>query len=353
MKITVAIPCYNLEKRITICLESVISQDFQDMEILVIDDHSKDHSVEVVKNLIEKHPERFIRHIVNSENLGLNIVRNMAIREAQGEALFFIDGDDTIEPGTLTLFQQKMEETGAEVVCGSFRKSDSNGNTILEKRCPAYSYEGTYATSTYIVNHFTPSHGNFPNAVWNKLYRLDFLRRNHICCLESHRYHEDNYFSLQVALHAKSVAFMDVITYNYIQAPTSICNHKADRNHCESIYAVMASVFETYADLKATLSGKPVPQGILYFLNMIWLTGGMLHIFYTSELDKKEKKQFLRWLKRQYQKKNLYWRDVVGIYNRLSYAILMSPLPYFLFHHYFKHLKTINKMVNSFYTKTG
>ena len=347
--ITVAIPCYNLKDSIARCLESVIAQDYADFEILVIDDHSEDGSVEIVRDLLGRHSERPSRHIINEKNLGLNIVRNIAIREAKGDCLFFIDGDDTIEPGTLTLFHGIMEETGAEVVCGSLRKIDLEGKTILIKKCPVCSYVGDFAISTYIEKQQTARSGIFPYSVWNKLYRLEFLRQHQIRCSESHRYHEDNYFILQVAIHAKSVAFTDVITYNYIQAPMSICNHKADREKCNSIYAVMESVFGIYADLKVTLSEKPIPSGIMYLLNMLWLTGGMLRIFYTSELGKEEKKDFLRWLKERYRQNGLDWHNVIGIYNKLSYALLMSPFPYTLFHYYFKHLRTIVRLVNCSY----
>ena len=118
------------------CLESVSLQDYQDLEILVVDDHSTDRSVEVVNKVIKEHPERDIRLIINEENLGLCKVRNISIDEARGDTIFFMDGDDTIEPRTLSLFHKRMEETGVEVVCGSFRKTDLDGNPFIIKCAP-------------------------------------------------------------------------------------------------------------------------------------------------------------------------------------------------------------------------
>ena len=346
MKITVAIPCYNQENRIARCLESILTQDYQDFEVLVIDDHSTDKSVSIVEDTLAKYAAIPSRHIINETNLGLNIVRNIAIREASGDCLFFVDADDTIESGTLTLFHQKMEETGAEVVCGSFRKTDFKGNTILEKRYPAYRYEGVFAISTYIENHLTPQFGLFPISVWNKLYRLSFLRQHHIRCIDSHRYCEDNYFSLQVALNAKSVVFIDTITYNYIQSSSSICNQKADHIKCDSIYAVMTSLFQEYGKLRSSNNVKPIPKGLMYLINMMCLTGGMLNIFYSSALSKKEKKDFLKWVKKQFRQHNIRRKDIVGIYNIITFTILVSPCPYYLFHFYFKHIKTVVRVVN-------
>ena len=76
--------------------------------------------MDVIHEVINKHPERDIRLIINETNLGLCKVRNIAIDEAQGEYLFFVDGDDIIEQGTITLFKHRMEQTHVDVVCGSF-----------------------------------------------------------------------------------------------------------------------------------------------------------------------------------------------------------------------------------------
>ena len=141
------------------------------MEILVIDDHSTDQSVEVVRNLMNKYPDRLFRHIVNHENIGLSLVRNLAISGARGEYLFFIDGDDTIEPGTLSLFYRRIEETHVDVVCGSLQKKDYKGETYIVKQFPDDTIIGDFAYATYMEKYML---GFYSMAVCNKLYRLDF-----------------------------------------------------------------------------------------------------------------------------------------------------------------------------------
>ena len=348
MKITVAIPCYNLENRIGACLESVIKQDYPDVEILVIDDGSEDRSVEVVNVIISKHPERDFRFIINDKNLGLNIVRNIAIRKASGDCLFFIDGDDTIEPGTLTLFHQKMEETGAEVICGSFRKTDSEGKTILEKVLPKFNGVDDYVLASYIETFVDPQKGLFPITVWNKLYKLDFLKNHHIYCSEKHKFYEDQFFTFQVALNARSVAVLDTITYNYVQLPGSICHQKKGMMHTNNIYASLESVFAAYYYFKVSHVNETIPHGIVFLLNTICLTEGALYKFLSSEVSKSEKQRFLKWLKRQYRQNNINWNDVTGFYNRVSYSLLFSPFPYPLFQCYFRHLSSIVKVVKAF-----
>ena len=344
MKITVAIACYNLEDRIATCLESVISQDYNDMEILVIDDCSTDHSVEVINTMIAKHPERDFHFIVNETNLGLCQVRNISIEEAQGEAIYFIDGDDTIEMGTISLFHRRMVETGVEVVCGSFRKIDTKGNPYIIKQFPDDTIKGVFAYSSYIEKNIKDF---FWLPIWNILYRLEFLKTHNIRCATHYRKHEGSLFTFKVVLNAQSVSYIHAITYNWNDVPTSITNGiKRNSNYLEDFRAVIESVVDAKNAFESCHKNQPLPRGARFVLNYIILTQGLLRLGLQSEnISRKEKKQFLKWLKRFYHANDMNWSNIVGQFNRLSYLILISPFPYSLFRFYFKHLKTITSML--------
>lgn len=345
MRITVAIACCNLEERIALCLNSVIDQDFQDLQILVVDDCSSDNSVEVVKGVMALHPERNFKLIVNPQNLGLSAVRNICIDEAEGEALFFMDGDDTIEAGTLSLFHKRMATTGVEVVCGSFRKTDDKGNVILTKQFPDDTVKGPFAYASYIEKHIN---GFFWLPIWNNLYSLHFLRAHNIRCASNYRKHEGSLFTLQVAFHAQSVSYLNQITYNWINLPSSITNTiSKNKQYLIDLKAVIVSVVDAKNNFVSMHHNIQLPDGLLFLVNYIILTQGLLKLGLLSEnIEKKEKKHFLRWLRSYYRKNNLRWSNIVGPFNKISYLILLSPCPYSLFRLYFKHLKTIAKVVN-------
>jgi len=345
MKITVAIACYNLENRITECLKSVIYQDYQDIEILVIDDHSTDNSVEVVNKLINEYPEREIRLIINEHNLGLCKVRNVSVDEAQGDAIFFMDGDDTIEPGTISLFHERMEGNDVEVVCGSFRKTDIEGTVLITKQFPEGTVKGDFAFATYIEKNVKSF---FWLPIWNNLYRLDFLRSHDIYCATHYRKHEGSLFTFKVALNARSVSYIHDVTYNWLNVPTSITNGiKENRKFLEDFRTVIESVIDAMAKFELCHKNQPLPDGIRFLLNYIILTQGLLRLGIESvNISKREKKQFLKWLRRLYRKNNMNQRNIVGPYNKVSYYILVSPFSYFLFRFYFKHLKTIAKIID-------
>ena len=344
MKITVAIPCYNLENRIATCLDSVIAQDYHEIEILVIDDHSTDQSVEVVNRLIEKHHEREIRFIVNETNLGLNKVRNIAIREAHGELLYFVDGDDTIEPDTLSLLHRRMEETHAEVVYGSYRKKNYEGNTIFIKQYSDASIKDSFAFASYIEKYVK---GSFCVAVWNNLYRLDFIKSHGIYCATHYRNYEDCLFTFMVALYSQNISFIPNVTYNYYDVPGSISHQNTDLAFFSTYRAVIESVFNAKNDFESCHKIR-VPRGISFLLNYISLTNGCLKRALESEVSKCEKKRFLKWLRELYGKNGMNWRDIEGAFNRISYLILKSPFSYPLFCLYFKNLKTIVNVVGYF-----
>ena len=339
--ITIAVPCYNLEDRIEACLDSIICQDCQEIEILVIDDCSTDHSVDVINKFIDKHPERNIRLIINETNLGLCKVRNIAIDEAHGEYLFFVDGDDTIERGTISLFKHRMEQTQVDVVCGSFRKKDFDGNTYITKQFPEDTIKGEFAYASYIEKYIT---GYFCLAAWNNLYRLDFLRKHEIYCATHYRSYEDRLFTFKVVLNARSVSYIHDVTYNYCDVKASIRHQRKDLAFLHTFKAVIESVFEAKRDFES-VNNKVLPQGALFLLNYICLTNGPLKNVIEANVGKDEKKLFLKWLKKQYRENNMTWSSIVGPYNRISYLILSSPLPYTLFCFYFSHIKTIAKVV--------
>ena len=349
MKITVAIPCYNLEERIATCLESVISQDYKDVEILVIDDYSTDRSVGIVNDLITKHPEREFHFIVNDTNLGISSVRNLAIDEAKGEALFFVDGDDTIEPGTLSLFHKRMLETNVEVVCGSFRKKDFDGTTIIEKQFTEDTIKGEFAYASYIEKYVR---GYFRIAVWNNLYRLDFLRSHAVSCDTNYRSYEDSMFTFRVVQNVRSISFIQDVTYNYWQYRNSFVHQKKDADLFIRTYQlIVESAFETISDFLHSKKIYSIPCGIRFVLNYICLTGGLLKFAIVSDVSKSEKKEVLKWLRETYRSNDMNLKKISGPYNRISFLILVSPFPYSLFCFYFKHLKTIAKIVNLFTAK--
>ena len=346
MKVTVAISCYNQEDKITACMESVMAQDYDDIEILIVDDHSTDRSVEGINRMIESHPERTIRLLVHDTNKGITEVRNNSIREASGDSIFFVDGDDTMVENTLGLFCQQMEKKGADVVCGSFRTIDGNGQIIRLYKYPADDLTGSFAFSKYIEKHLIDKKW-VPVSIWNKLYRLEWLRSNNIYCSTDYKFHEDMLFTFKVAVYAKSFIALDEISYNWVQYPTSVTHNLSIPSNFSDLLKCRDSVFVFYSNWSDKLEHRSVPKGIRYLLSFICLTNGTMRKILLSNMPVNDKKTYIKKIRTMYKEYDIHWHQVAGAYNKISYLIMMSPFPYPLFLWYFRHLRSIVKIVNN------
>lgn len=129
MILSIIIPLYNKEEYIKDTIESVLSQDFTDYEVLVINDGSTDNSLSVVESINNQH----IR-IIDKNNEGVSATRNRGLSEAQGEYICFLDADDHLCPGAFEEFNRMRKESGkCEILIGSFIEKDEIGH--IRKTC--------------------------------------------------------------------------------------------------------------------------------------------------------------------------------------------------------------------------
>ena len=117
--ISVVIPVYNVDKYITDCLESIVSQTFSEWEVVMVNDGSSDRSLEICKRFCER-DGRF--RVLEQENRGVSAARNTGIDACRGEYIFFMDADDTILPNTFEALNTVLYETKADMVSFQFQK---------------------------------------------------------------------------------------------------------------------------------------------------------------------------------------------------------------------------------------
>lgn len=116
-RISVIIPCYNVDAYIKECVESVIVQTFTDIEVIIVDDGSTDQSPQICEDLA-KEDERI--RVVHKTNGGLSDARNVGTELAVGEYLFYLDGDDALVPTALSLLYNVAQSKDADIVQGNF-----------------------------------------------------------------------------------------------------------------------------------------------------------------------------------------------------------------------------------------
>ncbi|MEN4759266.1 glycosyltransferase family 2 protein [Chryseobacterium sp. C39-AII1] len=125
-KVSIIVPVYNVENYLAKCLDSLVNQTHQNMEILVVNDGSKDNSEQIIQEYAQKYPEKI--KPFNKENGGLSDARNFGIDRATGDYLGFVDSDDYVTP---TMFEEMVnlaEKHHSKIVICNIQKVDQNGN---------------------------------------------------------------------------------------------------------------------------------------------------------------------------------------------------------------------------------
>lgn len=221
-KVSVIIPVYNVEKYIRRCMDSVTGQTLQDIEIIVVNDGSPDHSAEIVREYMEK--DKRIS-LIEKKNGGLSSARNAGMREASGQVIMFLDSDDYLHIGACEKVYRVFEEEKPDIIvfgANVFPRSPEPDRWLLKKT----------KTRDCCYSPFKPAAlireaGGSPFA-WNKAYSAEFLKRVQVEYAEKVRYGEDLIFCFQVFPAAGKIRFIHERLYCYRWCrPESLMNTMA------------------------------------------------------------------------------------------------------------------------------
>jgi len=200
--ISVIVPVYNVAAYLPQCVESILQQDYEKLEIILIDDGSTDESGAICDQYASA--DSRIR-VIHQKNGGAAAAKNAGLRIATGEYLAFADSDDFVEAGAYSYMLRVLKETGAQAGEFSFRyvsRSGSENHVICPQR-------ELVETREYL-RRFTK--GWNCALLWNKLYRRELF--DGIFFEEGHRI-DDEYFTYQGIMNAKSVVCDSQVVYNY------------------------------------------------------------------------------------------------------------------------------------------
>jgi len=127
-KVSIIVPVYNVELYLEECLYSIINQTFEDIEIILINDGSTDHSLEIMEKFAKK--DNRIK-IISQKNKGVSEARNAGILIASGDYILFVDSDDVILTNTIEILYNKIIQTGSDLLLGNVLYYYPNGSKVL------------------------------------------------------------------------------------------------------------------------------------------------------------------------------------------------------------------------------
>lgn len=251
MKVSVIVPVYNVEEYIEQCILSLLNQKFQDFEIIVVNDGSKDNSIEKIQYLINKYEN--IR-LINQKNAGLSAARNTGLKNSKGKYISFVDSDDWVESNFLKNLYVAAEENDADIVCAGYKKVYENTDKKDEVMVRSAELIETQIISGEEALLYQYEHSEYRMEVWDDLYRREFLFENDLLFEEGYL-HEDEMFTPLALLKANRVKFIDDISYCYRQRDNSIMNSLKNEKHAKSLLKASESLLK-YTNLTEDKSLK-------------------------------------------------------------------------------------------------
>ncbi len=221
--VTIGIPLYRAAQYIEAALTSALSQTYEYIEVLVVDDQGGDGSMQVVERLRRDHPRgHCIRVLHNDSNLGVGPSRNRIISEARGGWLYFLDSDDTMAPEAIALLHDRATAAHADVAYGSMQRQQLGQTALaMSYHYPDLVLKGPDALASHVFSH----HGAFQSSVCNVLISLPFLRGTTLRFGHA-RFWEDTSFTYAMVLLVGTAVLDSHPTYCYRERPLSLSNYQ-------------------------------------------------------------------------------------------------------------------------------
>lgn len=212
IKISVVIPAFNSQNTIEACLDSILLQSVENMELIVIDDGSADNTYEIVKKRAEEDP-RII--LVKQENAGPSAARNKGIELARGELLSFVDSDDVIYPDMFRLHLLYQKKYDADLAISGIRKIKKKGMNIRHIDVIADKLY-FFSNKEEITHHFVELlNREAVNNPVGRFYKTEIIKNYNLAYDESSDMGEDLCFNIEYIDKASSILLIPEIFYQY------------------------------------------------------------------------------------------------------------------------------------------
>lgn len=202
-KISVIIPVYNIEKYISKCIDSILCQNFEGIEIILVNDGSTDNSFEILEKYRKKYPD--IIKVINKKNGGQGSARNEGIKAALGKYISFVDGDDWLDENTYSLAYQIIEKEKADILFWNIKWVYEDGRVKPHPIFP--NIEVNNLNKKYVLSDPSPC---------NKLIKREIFEKNNLFFPENFIY-EDFALIPSLSKYASKIVYTDKINYNYRQ----------------------------------------------------------------------------------------------------------------------------------------
>ena len=266
--VSIIVPVYNGEKSIERCLRSIQNQSYTNIEVIVVNDGSTDHTEKVIKKYVEE-DARF--HYIKKDNTGVSDSRNIGMASAKGEYFQFVDGDDWLVKRATEEFVRTAQLYDCDMVISDFYRVC--GRKIMVK---GHIDMGPVITRTKFAEYMMKAPANFYYGVlWNKFFKADIIRKFSLVCDTDLDWCEDFRFNLEYLQYVGNVGVIYRPLYYYVKTKGSLVDTQA--GSLQLTIKTKRKLFDYYKELYQALD--------LYEENKL-----KIQMFYLSFAHDKSKK---------------------------------------------------------------
>ena len=217
LDISIIVPVYNTGTMIKKCILPILELKDSSLEVICINDGSKDNSLEILESIKEIHNELII---VSKENGGLSSARNRGLEEAKGKYILFLDSDDWLNIEEFYFMKQYCQQN-FDIIHGNFNYTYDDRESIQNK----YQYEGVLSGQEFLRKALLTNKFSIP--AWVNFYKKEFLLENGLKFMPE-VYHEDEEFNIKAFSLASNIISKNIYFYNYYQRNNSITNNASN-----------------------------------------------------------------------------------------------------------------------------
>ena len=214
--LSIVVPIYNAEKYLDRLINSVLDQNLDSFELILINDGSKDNSLDVMK----KYSKNKNIKIIDKPNSGVSSTRNLGIKTAGGRYITFIDSDDYYRENSLNKVVNKIKSESELIVFSAKYINEKNEKSDLFLQKNTFKkIDNNYGIDGYI---FGDNESIYGNCVWNKIYNLEIIKKNNISFYENQTIDEDLLFNIEYFQCISYIQTVSISVYNYCYNSNSI-----------------------------------------------------------------------------------------------------------------------------------
>lgn len=272
--ISVIIPCYNAEKFIDRCMNTIVNQTIgiDNLELILVNDASTDHTLEKLQSWEQQYPEHILV-ITYEENLRQGGARNAGLQYASGEYIGFVDADDWIELSMFETLYSYAKAGKYDMVSGKCSRDTCIGEHIPDNsRRRDVSYYFECQQGFYIYNASDYGNTGEQGGIWSSIYKKSCIIENNVWFPE-HVAYEDNYWLMVLRLYIKNLYVVDQVLYHYFINTHSTVTTRNALHHLDRL-DIEVGIIEEYKErgafhlFKETLEWNFIKR---FYLNTLYI----------------------------------------------------------------------------------